>query len=135
MNKNEIKQKAIRFLQGRYGTDDLNKMLFVVTIILIAIKTFFKVPYVILVADVLLVIQIMRSFSKNYVKRRIENDHYKRIERYITRFFKVVYKNVKDRNYHYTLCPKCVQMVRIPRKKGKVTITCPHCKSKFDAKS
>ena len=39
-----------------------------------------------------------------------------------------------DEMLHLT-CPDCGQRVRVPRGKGKIRITCPNCKSKFDAQS
>ena len=35
----------------------------------------------------------------------------------------------------YFRCPNCKQMVRVPRGRGKITITCPTCKQQFDRKS
>mgnify|MGYP004666140193 len=42
---------------------------------------------------------------------------------------------VKDRKNRYFLCPRCRQTVRVPRGKGKIMITCPKCKEKFQRKT
>jgi len=42
---------------------------------------------------------------------------------------------IKDREHRYFDCPKCRQMVRVPRGKGKISITCPKCREKFVRKS
>lgn len=36
-----------------------------------------------------------------------------------------------DPNYVYFNCPYCNQAIRIPKRQGKVKITCPTCKNKF----
>lgn len=36
-----------------------------------------------------------------------------------------------DPNYIYFNCPYCNQAIRIPKRQGKVKITCPTCKNKF----
>ena len=42
---------------------------------------------------------------------------------------------VKDRRNRYFLCPRCRQTVRVPRGKGRILITCPKCKEKFQRKT
>ncbi|MDO4798818.1 MAG: hypothetical protein Q4A01_12455, partial [Coriobacteriales bacterium] len=39
------------------------------------------------------------------------------------------------KGYKHLTCPECGQRVRVPRKKGKIRITCPKCHAKFEAKS
>ena len=39
------------------------------------------------------------------------------------------------RKNRYYKCPKCKQLVRVPRGKGKISITCPRCKEKFVKKT
>ena len=34
--------------------------------------------------------------------------------------------------YCYYHCPECKQQLRVPAGKGKVRITCPNCKNKFE---
>ena len=42
---------------------------------------------------------------------------------------------LKDREHRYFDCPKCRQLVRVPRGKGKIAITCPRCREKFVKKT
>ena len=44
-------------------------------------------------------------------------------------------KNIKDREYKYFVCPGCGQICRVPKKRGKITITCPRCHASFDRRS
>ena len=43
------------------------------------------------------------------------------------------FKQRKD--YHYYRCPKCGQQLRVPRGRGKISITCPKCGNQFIKKS
>lgn len=63
---------------------------------------------------------ICRALSRNTYKRYQEN-----------RKFLQFFTRLKDRQNRYFDCPKCRQLVRVPRGKGKIAITCPRCKEKF----
>ena len=39
------------------------------------------------------------------------------------------------KDHKYYACPRCRQTVRVPRGKGKISITCPKCKEKFIKKT
>ena len=67
---------------------------------------------------------IFRALSRNTYKRYQEN-----------RKFLLIFDRLKDRNNRYFDCPKCRQTVRVPRGKGKISITCPRCKEKFIRKT
>ena len=53
----------------------------------------------------------------------------------IKKRFNVIKKNHQDKEHKYYLCPSCKQIVRVPKGRGKITITCPTCKNRFDKKS
>ena len=72
----------------------------------------------------LMIWAIFRTLSRNTYKRYQEN----------RRFLQIVGR-LKDRNNRYFDCPKCRQMVRVPRGKGKISITCPRCHEKFIRKT
>ena len=67
---------------------------------------------------------IYRALSRNTYKRYQEN-----------RKFLLIFDRLKDRNNRYFNCPKCHQTVRVPRGKGKISITCPKCREKFIRKT
>ena len=35
------------------------------------------------------------------------------------------------RNYKYIKCPQCHSLIRLPRRVGKVTVTCGRCRHSF----
>ena len=44
-------------------------------------------------------------------------------------------ERIRDKEHRYYDCPRCRQQVRVPRGKGKISITCPKCKEKFVKKT
>lgn len=63
--------------------------------------------------------------SRNYVYQKAPSGSIK------TRFTKWV--NEK-KNFKILVCPKCGQKLRVPRGKGKITVTCKKCLFEFKAK-
>lgn len=116
------------FMMGRYGTDKLNMVILTAGLILCLISVFLPFPVVNLVLTLasygLMGWAIFRSFSRNTYKRYQENRKYLM---FLQRF--------KDREHRYYDCPRCRQQVRVPRGKGKISITCPKCKEKFIRKT
>lgn len=130
-----IQYKFYHFMQGRYGNDRLNLHMMYVVIFLLLLNMFMNVPFIQFVAFALWFITIYRMFSKKIYQRRKENDRYQEHIAPIKRFITLVKKQIHDRDHKYYRCPKCHQLVRIPRHRGVVTITCPKCFHTFDRKS
>ena len=71
-----------------------------------------------------LIWSIVRMYSRNVEARRRENARW------------IGFCNrVKDRDNRYFKCPRCRQMVRVPRGKGTINIRCPKCGEKFIRKT
>ena len=115
-------------MEGRYGTDTLNSVILWSGVIISLISAFIPVPLINLAATMLsyalLFWAVFRCLSRNTYKRYQEN-----------RKFLQFFDRIKDREHRYYDCPKCRQMVRVPRGKGKIAITCPRCKEKFVRKT
>ena len=113
-----------RFMEGRYGTDKLNMAILLTGLacsILASILpgavtklTFTTVSYI------LMGFAIFRTLSRNIYKRYEEN-----------RKFLLFFQKIKDKDHRYYNCPRCHQQVRVPKGKGKISITCPKCREKF----
>ena len=116
-----------RFMAGRYGNDRLNITLLAVGCVLCFVQMF--VPsgagfVLTILSEVLLILSLFRCFSRNTYKRYNEN-----------RKFLLLIDRIKDRDHRYYACPKCRQTVRVPKGKGKISITCPKCREKFIKKT
>ena len=116
------------FMAGRYGTDRLNMVILSVGLVASLLSVLIKFAPVNLVLFFLsygmMFWAIFRTLSRNTYKRYQEN----------RRFLQLVGR-AKDREHRYFDCPKCRQMVRVPRGKGKISITCPRCREKFVKKT
>ena len=132
----KLKNKLYRFMYGRYGYDTLSKtLLWVYAGVLLAymvISLFVESPlfYVIyLISTMSLIIYIFyRTMSRNISKRRAENEKF-------CNFFKLRRNKFRDRKTHvYRKCPNCRAVLRLPKAKGKHTVSCPRCKNKFNVK-
>jgi len=117
-----------RFMMGRYGTDKLNTAILCVGVVCSLLAAFLPLPLLKLALFILsyasLIVVIFRSLSRNVYKRYRENRRYLL---FIQRF--------KDKEHRYYDCPRCRQQVRVPRGKGKISITCPKCREKFIRKT
>lgn len=117
-----------RFMMGRYGTDKLNMAILCAGLVASLLSVMVRIPLWNLVLWALsyglMIWAIFRSLSRNTYKRYQEN-----------RWFLQRVNRLKDRQNRYFNCPKCRQMVRVPRGKGKISITCPKCREKFIKKT
>ena len=124
----KIQAGLYRFMSGRYGSDRLNMAILCAGLIASIFSSLFRnltVRMIFLVLSyVLMFWAIYRALSRNTYKRYQEN-----------RKFLLVFDRLKDRNNRYFNCPKCHQTVRVPRGKGKISITCPKCREKFIRKT
>ena len=120
--------KLRNFMIGRYGTDKLNMAILCAGLAVCLISAFIDSAQVNLLLTAvsygLMIWALCRSFSRNTYKRYQEN-----------RRFLQFFDRLKDREHRYYDCPKCRQVVRVPRGKGKIAITCPKCKERFIKKT
>lgn len=139
--KNFFRKQAYKFQQfmiGRYGIDKLWTALlilfFVVTLIANAFYRVSKITYYALeiMALVLFVYAIYRVFSKNIEARRAENAKWCNFTYKFKSFFKFQNDKFKQRKTHkFIKCKNCKKTLRLPRHKGKINVTCPHCHTQF----
>ena len=130
-----MKEKFIQFMQGRYGVDTLNNHALFLVIALFVLNIFFNNRIIMLLGYLIWFIVIYRMFSRQTYKRYQENEKYLKMIQPIKKRFNVINKNHQDKEHKYYLCPSCKQIVRVPKGRGKITITCPTCKNRFDKKS
>ena len=116
------------FMSGRYGSDRLNMVILCFGLAASILSSLFRnltVRMIFLILSYALMFwAIFRALSRNTYKRYQEN-----------RRFLLIFDRLKDRNNRYFKCPKCRQTVRVPRGKGKISITCPRCREKFIRKT
>ena len=117
-----------RFMMGRYGADKLNMVILVAGLIASLLSVFTSghiiALYFMLLSYGLMGWGLFRMLSRNTYKRYREN-----------RKYLMLLQRFKDREHRYYDCPRCRQQVRVPRGKGKISISCPKCKEKFIRKT
>ena len=115
-------------MAGRYGTDRLNMVILCAGLVASILSMMISLQPMNLIfwalSYGLMIWAIFRGLSRNTYKRYQEN-----------RKFLQIYNRLSDRQNRYFDCPKCRQTVRVPRGKGKISITCPRCREKFVKKT
>lgn len=137
----------MRFLQGIYGIDLLS-------LLLLLLSSLFNISrYTWFIGAALTIISLYRIFSRNIYKRQAENNTLvtflnKPLSKFGLRIpynsqpidftsfsytYQVLKKTINEKkNYKITKCPNCGQKLRLPRRKGKIVVTCKRCLHKFD---
>ncbi len=119
-----ISEKMREFMYGRYGGDQLGIFLLGIGVALCLVSSFSRLYWLGFIAYVPLIYASFRMYSRNTYKRQQENQR-----------FRLILRPLRDRQHRYYRCPRCRQKIRVPRGKGKILITCPSCKEKFQKKT
>ena len=132
-------QKVMIFMQGRYGSDQLNISILVVVLVLNLVNVFvfnFIASLVIsLIGYALIVFAVFRMLSRNIERRRAENTAFLPVYNAVTGWFKLTVKKFRERKeYRYVKCPVCKAQLRVRNVKGKHTVRCPRCSNEFKKK-
>ena len=136
MKVHVMKEKVQRFMIGRYGFDELSKIFLGLTIALMVASMFTRNRVIYLISLVLLVYSYWRAFSRNIAKRQQENQRFLNL-RYqsAVKWNKFKSRREQKKIYRFYKCPQCEQMVRVPKGRGRICITCPKCQAEFIRKS
>ena len=131
-----MKERMQRFMAGRYGNDQLNQFIFIVAIISMVLEIITRQSLFYTLTLVLLILAYVRVFSRNINKRYEENMKFlQKKDAILNKFRKQKYYAAQRRNFHIYTCHQCKQKIRIPKGKGKISITCPKCRTSFIKKS
>lgn len=126
-------------MYGRYGSDQLNLFLLIACLICWLLCNFIKVATIsrilTFVGYVLILYSLYRTFSRNYDRRRAENNKFLSITDPLTRHFRRFNAQARDRDHKYFRCPTCGQLLRVPKGKGRIHISCRNCGTSFDKKT
>ena len=121
-------------MTGRNGLDKLSIVLIVIALVFNAFAKLF--PLIALFSLAILVYAVWRVFSKNLVKRSAENYRISRIIDDIGESFaQLRFRRQQSKQHKFFTCPGCKSKLRVPRGKGKISITCPRCGLKFSKKT
>lgn len=132
----KMRYRFARMMYGRYGIDQLGRSLSTLVLVMLVVSLFWRNWIFTGVTFALLIWMYMRIFSKRFDWRRKENEWYLRCTRPLRRMVSDFYLKLRDgRRYRYYHCPNCGQRLRVPKGRGNITVTCPKCRTRFDARS
>lgn len=130
--------KIQRFMVGRYGIDQLWRWLIIFYFIALVLANiayrFSHIAYwaLFVLATAIVAFALYRVFSKNIEARRSENESWLKFSGNIRQKFLFQKNKFKQRKTHkFVKCKKCKKVLRLPKHKGKINVTCPHCKNTF----
>ncbi len=128
---NDFRYKIARFMSGRYGIDPLFFVMFAIAAALAIVNSFLRLVYLQFAVYAVMILALLRMFSRNTVARRKENDAIFGLFGRIKNRYDVYIQRKRDTTHVYRKCPYCKAMLRLPRKKGKHKTVCPRCNCDF----
>jgi len=125
-----------RFMEGRYGADQLSLALLVASVVLSVVVRLIGIPYLAVIVYIPLGLCLFRMLSKNIRRRSMENYKYLMLANSVRTWFGRMKRRIAGSKTHrYFRCPGCKAELRLPKGKGKILITCPKCRHEFMRKT
>ena len=124
-----------KLMYGRYGSDHLSFFLLFLYVVLIFISALPHMAWISWLALAVLLWNLFRMFSRRIDRRRAENARFLALFGPFIRWFKMRRTIHRDKDHRYFKCPNCGQYLRVPRGKGKITVTCRNCGASFEERS
>ena len=124
-----------QMMQGRYGSDQLGLALLGGYLALYLLARLFRSGLLFWLSLALLLWSIYRMFSRQLERRQAENDKFLELVRPLIQKYNVSRQRRNDKEHCYFKCPCCGQQLRVPRGKGKISITCRSCGVSFEEKT
>ena len=136
MAAGDWQRKMMEWLRGRQGPDDLAVFCTNLAIVIVVINLFARVSLLGWIALALIAYSMFRIQSKNLGSRARENEAFLKAlgpARPWVQNPRAAWAEL--RTYKHVKCRSCRQRVRVPRGKGRLRVTCPRCKTKFEVRS
>ena len=132
----KLTTKIQQFMVGRYGSDQFSLFLSIAGILLSFLGNFKYLGVLYFIGTLMIFCSLFRSLSKNYEARRKELNWYLLWSMKPKTQIKLLINQIRDRNTHrYFKCKSCKTVMRVPKGRGKIEITCPKCRAKLVKKT
>ena len=132
----KLTAKIQQFMVGRYGSDEFSLVLSIAGIIFSFLGNFKYLGFLYFIGTLMIFYSLFRSLSKNYEARRKELNWYLVWSMKPKAQIKLLFNQIRDRNTHrYFKCKSCKTVMRVPKGRGKIEITCPKCRAKVVKKT
>lgn len=124
-----VKEKIRAFFSGRNGADSLANTCMWGAVILILVSGFVGIDWLRSLLGTVawsgLIYGYFRVLSKNVYKRQSENAAFMAWKGQLKQRW------TQRKTHKFYRCPKCRTVLRVPKGKGKISITCRSCGEKF----
>ena len=146
----KLRNSLARFMVGRNGLDRLNQAMVVIYLALMVVRAVTLLLFrgalaarlLDIAMDVLAVLFLFRSLSRNLPRRQAENRRWLYWEGKLTSRVRRLRRDgsgfaarIADRDHKYFTCKSCKTVCRVPAGKGKIVITCPKCGAQIRGKT
>ena len=119
-----LRWKIQKFMQGRNGVDELNRILLYAVLVLYVLSIILQSLVLDYLAFAGVLYLLYRTLSRNLYVRREEN------RKVVTWLETTRIKMEQRKDYKIFKCKGCGRYIRVPRGKGKIEVTCPMCGKK-----
>lgn len=131
-----MREKFARFMSGRNGADHFSRFLSYAVLVCILLDVFIRGSVFYGIALALLIYNFFRMFSKNLSRRRAENAGFLQLQnKFLSGFRNWKERRKQSKDYAFFRCPSCKSMLRVPRGKGKIRVTCRKCGNTFERRT
>lgn len=129
-------QKILFYMSGRYGFDELSKVLMAAGLVFGILANFIGGIWVSAAGIALLAYGALRILSRDKANRYRELQKYLSVKQTVQlRTRKLRNRWVQRKAYKIVKCPNCRQQIRLPRGRKKLRVTCPKCQETFIKKT
>ncbi len=135
----KFRQWLTGFMYGRRGVDKLSLFLIAAAFVVSLFEGF--LPGLLrslfsVVSLACLLYAVYRILSRDIYRREQENAWYLKKRAAVLRWFRSVRDRWQQRGeYRFYRCPSCRALLRVPRGKGKLLLTCRKCGNRFEKKT
>ena len=119
-----LRWKIQKFMQGRNGVDELNRILLYAVLVLYVLSIILQSLVLDYLAFAGVLYLLYRTLSRHLYVRREEN------RKVVTWLETTRIKMEQRKDYKIFKCKGCGRNIRVPRGKGKIEVTCPMCGKK-----
>jgi uncharacterized C2H2 Zn-finger protein len=123
------------WMRGRYGSDELSRDLLIVSLVLLVLSYIIDIGIFSTLGFFACLYSLFRTTSKNFDRRRAERDWYLKKAAAPRNTVKAAFLSLRDREHKYIRCPQCNTIMRVPKGKGAIVVTCPGCGRQHRTKS
>lgn len=125
-----------RFMMGRYGPDELTAAIVISGCVFTFLSNFRPLRFMYFIGMLVMAVAIWRTLSKNIDARTRERMWFLRVIEKPKAELKLLSNMLRDRKTHkYFKCKNCGASLRVPKGRGKISVTCPKCRVKTQKKT